>query len=386
MLSSVKHAFRILLKNSGFTAISVFSLAIGIGATSAMFSFADALLLRPLPVMKPDGVMSISTAGSAAFGCDPAISYPDYIDLRKYNNSFQDLVAAGYAQFGFSPTPQTLPRMKFGLYVSGNFFSVLGVEPALGRKFRPDEDQARGRDPVVILGHDFWVGQFGASASVLGSHIRLNGITYTVIAVAPQRFTGIDQYLRPALFVPLAMSDPLSQDNNLDKRDARWLLVKGRLQPRVSLSQAQADVTNIVRQLQRAYPQTNRDERLKVETELQLRAEQSPPNAAMAAMLVLLGLCVLAVACANVAGLLLSRSRARAGEMALRLALGAGRGTLVRQLLFENLLVAVAGGFGGVLIAGAGTNFLNSFPIPSDLPIVINAAVDGRVLLFTLAV
>jgi predicted permease len=385
MTSLIKHAFRVLLKNPGFTLISIFSMAIGIGATSAMFSFADALLLRPLPVKEPSGVVAISAAGSA-FAGDPTISYADYIDLRNGSRSFHGLVAAGYAQFGFSPTPQALPRMKFGLYVSGNFFSVLGVEPALGRMFRADEDQARRRDPVVVLGHDFWVGQFGASPSVLGTRILLNGIEHTIIGVASERFTGIDQYLRPALFLPLAMYDRMTQENNLDKREFRWLLVKGRLLAGVNLSRAQAEVGGIVARLQRDYPQTNRDQTLKVETEVQLRAEQSPPNAAMAGMLLFLGLLVLAVACANVAGLLLSRSRARAGEMALRLAIGANRLTLIRQLLFENLLVAIAGGFGGILVAGAGARFLHSFPIPSDLPIVIAAEVDHRVLLFTLAV
>jgi predicted permease len=385
MTSLVKHSFRVLLNKPGFTLISVFSMAIGIGATSAMFSFADALLLRPLPVKDPSAVVAISAAGSA-FAGDPAISYPDYSDLRDGNRSFQGLVAAGYAQFGFSPTAQALPRMKFGLYVSGNFFSVLGVEPALGRMFRPEEDQARGRDPVVVLGHDFWVGQFGASRSVLGTRILLNGIEHTIIGVAGERFTGIDQYLRPALFVPMAMYDRMTQANNLDKRQYRWLLVKGRLRPGVNLGLARADVAGIVTRLQCDYPQTNRDQSLKVETEVQLRAEQSPPNATMAGMLLILGLVVLAVACANVAGLLLSRARARAGEMALRLAIGANRFTLIRQLLFENLLVAIAGGLGGILVAGAGASFLNSFPIPSDLPIVLAAEVDYRVLLFTLGV
>ena len=386
MLSSVKHAFRVLRKDPGFTVIAVFSLAIGIGATSAMFSFADALLLRPLPVMKPDGVVAVTTSGSSAFGSNTAVSYPDYVDLRDRSRSFDGLIAASYGQFGFSPNPQALPRMKFGLFVSGNLFHVLGVEPSLGRGFRSDEDQAEGRDAVVVLGHDFWVSQYNASPSVLGSHIRLSGIEYTVIGVAPEHFTGIDQYLRPALFVPLAMSPRMGQNNNLHKRDVRWLMVKGRLKPGVGLAQAQDDVALIAKELQKTYPQSNRDQRIRVETELQLRAEQSPPNAAMAVMLVLLGLCVLAVACANVAGLLLSRSRARSREIAIRLAIGAGRGSLVRQLLFENLLVAVAGGTGGIAVAWAGATFFNSLPFPSDLPIVFGFTIDRRVLLFTLVV
>jgi predicted permease len=386
VLSSIKHAFRILRKDPGFTLIAIFSLAIGIGATSAMFSFSDALLLRPLPVMKPDGIVNVTTVGSSAFGSNTTLSNPDYVDVRDRSRSFDGLVAAAYGQFGFSQNPQMLPRMKFGLFVSGNFFRVLGVEPALGRGFRLDEDQAEGRDAVVVLGHDFWVSQFNSSPSVLGSHIRLSGVEYTVIGVAPEKFTGIDQYLRPELFIPLAMSPRMGQYNLLHMRGARWLFVKGRLKPGVGLDQAQTDVAVIAKELQRTYPDTNRDQKLKAETELQMRVEQSPPNAAMAAMLVLLGLCVLAVACANVAGLLLSRSRARSREIAIRLAIGAGRRSLVRQLLFENLLVAVAGGIGGVAVAYAGVQFFNTIPFPSDLPIVFAAAIDNRVLLFTLAV
>src|SRR6185437_15393124 len=228
---------------------------------------------------------------------------PDYVDFRDRNRSFTGLVAAAYGTFGFSSEQATLPRMKFGLFVSGNFFRVLGVEPSLGRGFRGAEDQAEGRDPVVVLGHDFWVSQFGASPSVLGSKIRLNGIEFSVIGVAPERFTGIDLVLRPALFVPLAMSPRMGaqnmfsgQQNSLHRRDVRWLIVKGRLKPGVSVGQAQADISAIVSQLQRMYPQTNRNQRILVESEVQLRAQQSPPNTAMLAMLLLLSLCVLLVA------------------------------------------------------------------------------------------
>jgi predicted permease len=386
MLKSVRHAARMLRKNPGFTIVAVCSLAIGIGATSAMFSFADALLLRPLPVFKPSSVVAISTAGSTAFGTNTAISYPDYIDFRDRNRSFEGLVASGYATFGFSPNQGTLPQMKFGLFVSGNFFHVLGVEPVLGRGFRSSEDQAVGRDPVVVLGHDFWVSQFDASRSVIGSKLRLNGIEFTIIGIAPERFTGIDQYLRPTLFVPLAMSPRLGQENNLTRRDVRWLTVKGRLKPGVSVAQAQADLGAIAAQLQQIYPQTNRNQRVSVQTELELRAQQSPPNIAMLGMLILLALCVLLVACANVAGLLLSRSRARSREIAVRLAIGAARGSLIRQLLLENLLLAIAGGLAGVAVAYGGAKFFSRIPIPSDLPIVFTVGLDRRVLLFTLAV
>lgn len=394
MLKALRRTARMLRKNPSFTLVAASSLAIGIGATSAMFSFADALLLRPLPVLDPGRVAAVTTASTAAFGTNSQISYPDYVDFRDHNRSFSGLVAAAYGTFGFSPDQTTVPRMKFGLFVSGNLFRVLGVEPSLGRGFRDSEDQAEGRDAVVVLSHDFWVSQFGASPSVMGTKIRLNGIEFTVVGVAPEQFTGIDTFLRPALFIPLAMAPRIgsqnsfntAHENSLNRRDIRWLIVKGRLKPGASVAQAQADLSAIAAQLQRMYPQTNRNQRITVQSEFQLRAQQSPPNTAMVAMLLLLSLCVLLVACANVAGLLLSRSRARSREIAIRLAIGANRGDLVRQLLLENLLLAILGGSAGILIAYAGARFFSGIPIPTDLPIVFVVGLDRRVLLFTLVV
>jgi predicted permease len=385
MLTSVKHAFRVLRKDPGFTAVAICSMAIGIGATSAMFNMADSMLLRPLPVTDPYRVVAINTAKSAPFGSNTAISYPDYVDLRDHNRTFDGVVAASYARFGFSPDARTLPRMKFGFFVSGNFFRVLGVRPALGRDFRPDEDQVQGRDAVVMLGHDFWVSQYNASPSVLGSRIRLNGIEFTVVGVAPESFTGIDIVFRPTLFVPLAMSPRMGPKNELDDRDAGWLIVKGRLKPGAGIAQAESDVGAISDGLQKLHTQANKDRRLKAETELQLRVDEGTP-VKLIVMLGLLGLAVLLVACANVAGLLLSRARARSREIAVRLAIGAGRGALIRQLLLENLFVAVAGGLGGLAVSDAFAQFWRSYRLPSDLPVVFDIRTDHRVLLVALAV
>ena len=385
MLISLHYALRVLRKDPGFTAVAICSLALGIGATSAMFTFADAVLLRPLPVPEPDRVVAISvkTASSAPVGLSRTISYPDYADFRDRNRSFEGMVAASPATFGFSPGPGTLPRIKAGQYVSANYFRVLGVEPALGRDFRPDEDRVEGRDAVVILSHNFWAGQFGRSRSVLGSRIRLNGIDFSVIGVEPESFTGIDT--GPAVYIPLAMSPRLGH-GDLHSRDIGWLSVRGRLRPGVSVEQARADIGGIAFGLDKLDPLTDRVRRIEVQTELQLRVEQSPPTAAMMIMLALLALAVLLVACANVAGLLLSRARARSREIALRLAIGASRGALVRQLLLESLLVAIAGGLGGVLVADQGARFFASMPFPSELGFSIGATVDHRALLFTLLV
>ena len=386
MLLSIRHALRVLRKDPGFTIVVICSLAIGIGATAAMFSFADSMLLRPLPVREPERVVAINTVVSPLFGTNPPISYPDYVDLRDRNRTFDGLVAASYSFFGFSPDAASQPHMKWGLYVSGNFFRVLGVEPALGRSLRPDEEQAEGRDAVCILGHDFWVGQLGASPSAIGSRVRLNGIDFSVIGVAPERFTGIDLLFRPQIFVPLAMSPRMSQQNYLHDRDYGWLLVKGRLKPKVRLEQAKADTGALALELEKLHSHANRDRRLQVETELQFRVAQGPAQTTMVAMLLLLGICVLLAACANVAGLLLSRARARSREIAVRLAIGASRVALIRELSLENFLLAVTGGLGGVLVAGVMGDFWHSIKFPRDLPIVFDAGVDQRVLLFTLLI
>jgi predicted permease len=384
MLKSLRHALRLLQKSPGFTLVSICSLAIGIGATSAMFSFADALLLRPLPVLEPTRIASVTTASTEAFS-NSAISYPDYRDYRDGNRSFDGLMAASLTSFGFKPDASALPKVTYGMYVSGNFFRVLGVQPALGRGFLESEDQAVGRDAVVVLGHDYWVSQFNSNPSVIGSTIWVNGVPCTIIGVTPQQFTGIDNLIKPSMFVPFAMSPRLTGENTLEKRDLRSIVVKGRLKPGVGIAQANADLTAIASRLEQMYPRTNRNQRVDVETEFQLRVRQSPPNAALVAMLLMLSVCVLLVACANVTGLLLSRSRARSREMAVRLAIGAGRGTLIRQLLLENLLLALAGGLAGIGVAYAGTSFFNSIPIPVDVPLAFHVSVDRRMLFFTMA-
>src|SRR5690242_6939309 len=203
-LKDVRYALRMLHKNPGFLAVAVCSLAIGIGATSAIYSIADAMLLRPLPVPHASEVIAVSPVSDQLFSALNLVSYPDYKDFRDRNRTFEGLTASSYSFFGFAPDRDTLPRMKFGMVVSGNFFRVLGVEPRIGRGFRPDEDQAVGRNAVAVLSHDLWVSEYNARRSVIGEKVWLNGIEFTIIGVAPESFTGTDQFLRPALYVPLA--------------------------------------------------------------------------------------------------------------------------------------------------------------------------------------
>jgi len=385
LMQDLRYAVRILRRNPGFTAVAVLSLAIGIGVNSAMFSLADALLLRPLSVSRPNEVVTVT--GKTPSDPYTNISYRDYVDFRDRSKSFEGLVACTLSTFGFSVRPGELPQMKVGYLASGNLFRAMGVEPELGRGFRPEEDLAPGRDAVVVLGHDLWANEFGADRSIIGRKVRINGNEFTVIGVAPERFTGMDQYMRPALFVPLAMAPRLAANpgsNILERRDDRGLTVKGRLKAGTNMAQAQAELMGIAKGLELAYPDTNRDRGVALSTELQARIRDEPSDAALIAMLMALAGLVLLVACANVANLLLSRARARTREIAIRLAIGAGRMRLIRQLLAESLAIALAGGLASLLFAYAGAAFLGRIRIPSDMPIVFSVKVDQRVLWFSL--
>lgn len=387
MLQDVTFAFRVLLKNRAFTVVAILSLAIGIGATSAMFGVADALLLRPLPVVRPSEVVTIeSKAPKETYG---GMSYRDYVDYRDRAKSLEGLIAlANPYALAFSPRPGALPQMKYGMLASGNFFQAMGVQPQLGRGFGPEEDRVPGRDAVVVLGHDFWMQEFNGDRSVIGRTVRLNGVDFNVIGVMPEKFTGMDQYFHVAMIVPMMMSSRLASNPKrdlLEKRDNRALAVKGRLKGGVTLAQAQAELAGIAKGLEQKYPDTNRDQIVTIKTELQARIEQSPPDAQLITVLMTMSMLVLLVACANVANLLLSRSRARSREMAVRLAIGAGRTRLIRQLMTESGIIALAGGMLGIAVAYLLVVLFKQIEIPNDMPIVIAPHLDQRVLLVSLA-
>jgi macrolide transport system ATP-binding/permease protein len=392
MFQDLRYAFRTLRHNPGFALVAIVSLALGIGANGAIFSLAEFLFLRPLPVPHASEVVVVQAqlrGESPGLFQQAGLSYPDYIDFGRKSKSFAGLTASQYFPFGFTQDKNTLPKMKYGALVSGNFFSVLGVSPGLGRSFRADEDQVPGRDAVVVLGHDFWETEFASSPAVVGKIIFLNGLAFTVVGVAPEPFRGPIVYIRTDLYVPLAMAPALagpSQPNELEMRGLRVLRVQGRLKPGVRVGQAAAEAKVISQQLAQAYPDTNRTCSLDVGTYWQTQIEQySTPALAYLLMMALAGV-VLLIACANIMNLMLSRASARSREVAVRLAIGAGRVRLIRQLLTESLVIAVLGGALGLLIARACTDLFSRFRIPSDIPVVLDFGLDSRVLLFVLLV
>lgn len=385
--SDLGFAVRILRRNPGFTLIAVLSLAIGIAVNSTLFSFADAVLLRPLSVSRPGEVIALK--GKTPSDSAGNISYRDYADFRDRSKSFDGLVAFTMSSFGFTAKRVDLPQVETGMLVSGNFFQAMGVEPELGRGFRPEEDHVPGRDAVVVLGHDFWQKQLGADRSIIGRHVWLNGVEFTVIGVAPERFTGMDQYLRPTMFVPVMMAQRLAgkpEGSMLEHREDREFEVKGRLKHGVTLAQAQAELVAIAASLEKAYPDTNHNQSVALMTEMRLRVQRDPTDAGLVAMLMTLASLVLLVACANLASLLLGRARARTREIATRLAIGAGRVRLVRQLLAESLTIALVAGVVSLLFARAGVAFLSRIQVPTDLPVVFSIKMDHRMLLFSVAV
>jgi ABC-type antimicrobial peptide transport system permease subunit len=228
MFSDLRYAYRMLLQHKSFALVAILSIALGIGANAFVFSVADALVLRPLPVKQPSRVVNLR---SQLRGQGPStMSYLDFTDFRNKTRAFQGLAAMYLSQFGFSPNRQALPEMKGGLLVSGNFFDALGVTPQLGRGFRPDENSVPGRDAVAVISDDTWRSEYASSPDVIGRSVFVNGIEFRIIGVAPESFSGVDQFFRPTLYVPLMMSGRLEGNpasNWLENRDDRRLEVKG---------------------------------------------------------------------------------------------------------------------------------------------------------------
>jgi putative ABC transport system permease protein len=389
-LDDARFGIRSLSRTPGLAAFVVITLALGIGMTSGTFSMMDALIFRPYPVPHPSGVMTlVSTTRDNNFD---DFSYREYLDIRDKTKSYEGVIAsADMEAVGFSAEPATAPRIRGGMMVSGNYFHVLGVEPQLGRGFREDEDQVSGRDAVVVLGPDFWKHEFASDPSVVGRTVRLNGTNFTVIGVAPETFPGMMIFGHPDLYMPLAMAPVFSTDpqkNFFEDRDDRELHLRARLKPGTTLQQAQNELAVLAQNFERDYPKVSRGRGAAIHTQFEMRTRTDDVNWKFGVIFVTLALAVLLVACTNVAGLLLSRGRARTREIAVRLAIGAGRFRLVRLLLTESLILACLGGLTGVVIGYGIVQWFQSFQnviFMTDLPFAIPFRMDTRVLVASLA-
>ena len=385
ILQDLRHGARMLVKNPGFTLVAVASIGIGVGVNAAMFSLADGLVLRPLQVPRAGEIVAVSAIAPRAtesFISNRQLSYPDYADLRDQTRSFDGLLAYGVTVASFATSRDQPAQSKLGLVVSGNFFDVLDLQPALGRFFRPDEDQVPGRDTVIVLVYETWVDQFGSDSAVIGRQLRLGGLDFTVIGVAPASFSGMHLALPPSFYVPIAMSPSLNgiPPEALQRRGARILDVRGRLEPGVSLEQAREETALIARALEQTYPDTNRNYGMLVRTGFDARLEERGPSAPSAFMLLALAFVVLLVACANVAGLLMSRAPARERELALRLAIGGGRLRVTRQLITESVLLAAGGAAAGMALGYGGVAVLQRLPVISDIGVRLTFDLDRRAI------
>ncbi len=383
----LRHSARTMMKHRSFTLAAVVSLALGIGANTAIFSFVNSLLIRPLGVAEPDRLVTVwtSTIGGQRHG---NTSYPDYLDYKEQNETLSGLVAQAFAPMAISENDRA--SVVWGQIVSWDYFSVLGVEPRLGRAFLPEEDEEFGSSAVAVLSYSTWRDRFGSDAEVVGNTIRINDFPFTVIGVAPEGFTGLMPLLEPALWTPLAMFEKaLPYTPNVQSRVDPWLQLTGRLSPSVTIDEARASLTVLAANIATAYPESNSNKGLVVEDLDGARLGSPESTAGVSNLLtLLLGVVgfVLLVACFNVANLQLAKASGRHREIALRFSLGASRWRVVRQLLAESVLLALVAGAAGLAMSVFAVDVLKALQPRTEIPMELLITLDWRVLGFTLLV
>ncbi|MGD8321201.1 MAG: ABC transporter permease [Gemmatimonadota bacterium] len=385
----LRYAVRRLARSPGFTLVAVLSLALGIGANTAMFSIVNAVLIRQLPVKDPGRLVEIYTSEDEGYPYSTS-SYPDFDDLRAHNDVFTDVVGA--RTFLARVERGERPEMAFGEVVSWDYFKALGVRMALGRSFLPEEDATPGAHAVVILGYRTWVKDFGKDPGVLGRTVRLNGVPFTVVGVAPEAFTGSMPVVVTGYYAPLMMTNELmgglTGSDQLGRRGSRSMFLKARLKPGVTVQQANEALKAFSTGLAERFPDTNEHRAMSAlpSGDVALHPYVDRMLKPVAALLLSVVGLVLLIACANLASFLLARAEDRRKEIAVRLALGAGRGALIRQLLVETTVLALLGGVAGLLLADWTLKLLTSFQPPIPVPIQFDISLDRTVLFFTAGV
>ncbi len=374
-------AIRRLQSSPGFTIAAIITLALGIGANATIFSAVDALIFRSLAVDRPDQLVSVNTR--MAKDEYPVQSYPNYVDFRDRNN-----VLSGLA--GYRPEPVNFSRGNgnnsrvWGYEVTGNYFDVLGVQPLIGRLIHPDDDRTRGANPVAVITYACWQQKFAGDPQIAGKKIKLNGMDYTVLGVTGRSFIGTELLYTPDIFVPMSMVAQVEGNSGkwLDDRGDFNSFFVGRLKPAVTMAQAQAALDAIAAELGREYPKENAGMHIVLSAPGLAGSFLRGYIRAFAALLMGVAGLVLLIACVNLASMQLARAADRRKDTAIRLALGATRGDLVRQLLTESVFLSMLGGAAGILLAVWLTDLLSTWRPPVDLPVIPHLSLDWRVLLF----
>ena len=383
LLKDIRYAIRGLLKRPGFVAIAVITLALGIGANTAIFSLVNTVMLRGLPVDRPNEIVSVAVRGKD--DSMSAFSHPNYKDFRDRND-----VLSGLLVYRFVPLSLSRGGVNeriWGYEVSGNYFDVLNVKAIKGRTFLPEEDKTPLSHPVVVISYDSWQKRFGGDPELVGRDVLINNHQFRVIGIAPQGFKGTEFVYSPEIWVPVAMMEWAEPGATwIDERNSKNFFGVGRLKPGVDSRQAEASLNLLAQQLAKEYPDANEGQSIKVVPPGFIIPDLRGAVVSFTwIMMAAVGL-VLLVTCTNLAGLMLARATDRRREIAIRLAMGANRLRLIRQLLTESILLSIVGGAAGVLLALWILKVLLAFKPPIDFPLALDVNVDWRVLLFSLGV
>src|SRR5262245_56870428 len=383
----LRFGLRVMRNAPGFTVVAALALALGIGVNTTILSVVNGFIIRPLPVEKPDELVAPFMGSKKEPQVWGWFSYANYMDFRQQNKSLSGLLAWTMTSAGVSASGGSHPgddgraEIAWGELLSENYFEVLGVKPVLGRFFLPEEDRTPNTHPVVVLSHSLWRQRFNADPGIVGRTIYMNGNPFTVVGVAPATFKGVKFAFRQSFWVPLMMSAKFGVGGEWVNNRAwgRFNLI-GRLNPGVTRKQAEADLNLLAENLSKLYPNSNADTKAQVVSEMDARFTDFSGWLKFSSLIALLveGLALL-VACANVANLLLARAAGRQKEIGIRLAIGAGRLRIMRQLLTESVLLSLCGGALGWLFAFWGADLVQvSFPL-SQYPIDLDIAPDWYV-------
>jgi predicted permease len=380
IIKDIRYGIRSLAKRPGFVFVAVVTLALGIGANTAMFSLLNTVLLRPLPVDHPEQIVSVSVRGKD--DAMLAFSYPNYVDFRDRNQVLSGLLLYRFAPLSLSKDGNN--QRIWSYEVSGNYFDTLGVRAVKGRTFSPEEDRTKLTHPVVVVSYSGWQRRFASDPDLVGKEILLNNHPFKVIGITPEEFRGTELIYTPDMFVPLSMLEWVEPGSKwIDNRDSKNLFAVGRLKPGVGRSEAEASLNILAQQLAKEYPNVNEGQSIILIPPGFIIPDLRNAVVSFAWVLMAAVVLVLFVACANLAGLLLARAMDRRKEIAIRLAMGANRWRLIRQLLTESIVLSVAGGVVGLLLALWLINLLLTFRPPLDFPLTVDISLDWRVMLFS---